>query len=191
MSEGDHSSSREQHHSDWESILEVCIPRLIPSALRLSNGRIYDAEDLVYETICHVLSKNPKDIRNPLRYLFRSLRNTWIDTWKKENAANMESLEAIQDDPARQGELPTVEPEVLRIIKNEELLEELKSGQGPLNDDEKFLINSLLEGQTLEEIAAIVGEDECRTKMRWNALKVKLRYRLRSGKAKAKVAIRK
>lgn len=188
MAEGDDSDSRNQHRLDWEEICLDLMPRLAKRALRLTDGRVPDAEDLTQETICRALiyPKNAGEIRSPLSYLMRMMRNAWIDKWREEDTANMDSLDAILNDPARQAEVPTVEPEILRLAENEGLLQELKLRQGPLSTEEKFLLDSYLAGQTLDEIATSLNEDVRVTKVRWNALKSKLRYRLRGGQQEPK-----
>lgn len=157
-------------------------------ARRLSDGRHQDAEDLVQETFCRALMypMNPEDIRNTRGYLLRVMRNSWVTRWKKEKRALTDSLDAILSNPARQKEHPTVEPEVLRIAKNEELLEQVKQLQGALSGDEKHLLAARLEGQTLEEIAAASNEDEFRTRARWYKLKAKLSRLVKSRLATTK-----
>lgn len=175
-------SSRDQYRAYWSKAYIDYYRRLLGHARRLVKGKTYEAEDLVQEACCRVLTypKNPAEVINPFGYLKCVMHRVWIAKWKSEKTALMESLEAILSDPTRQKEHPTVEPEILRIAENEGLMEELRIKQGPLTKDEKFLLGSLLEGQTIEDIAATLGEDPCRTKTRWYALLAKLRHRIKN-----------
>lgn len=154
-------------------------------ARRLSNGRFHDAEDLVQETFYRALiyPMNPEEIRNPRGYLLRVMRNTWISKWKRERTARTESLDAILDNPALH---PTVEPDVLRIAENNELLEQLSELRGALTHEEKSLLDARLGGQTLEEIAATLNVDEFRTRACWYKLKAKLSRLIKSRNAQTK-----
>jgi RNA polymerase sigma factor (sigma-70 family) len=157
-------------------------------ARRLCNGRHHEAEDLVQETFLRTLiyPMNPEEIRNPRGYLLRVMHNLWVTKWGKEKRALTESLDAIIDNPARQKETPTVEPEIDRMAKNEDLLYQLKELQGALSGDERRLLAARLEGQTLEEIAEEANEDELRTKYRWHKLTAKLSRLIRIRNAKTK-----
>lgn len=181
------AATRDQYISYWCAAYVEYKRPLLEYARRLTNGRTEDAEDLTQETIYRVIKwpKDPGQVSSPLSYFKRVVRNEWISKWDEE-AAHMESLDQIAGDPARRKDLPTVEPEVLRTLENEGLREELKVKQGPLTDDEKSLLKALRRWETLEEVAAELGEDPRVTKTRYRALIAKLRYRVKSGDAKAK-----
>lgn len=173
MAESDHEYD---HHAYLIKAYDEHRKSLQDRGRRLCNGRHHDAEDLVQETFCRALiyPMNPEEIRNPRGYLLCVMRNLWVTKWKREKGALTESLDVILSNSARQKEHPTVEPEVLRIAKNKELLEQLKQLQGALSGDEKRLLAARLKGQTLEDIAAAADEDEFRTRARWYKLKAKL-----------------
>ena len=127
MSEDGNHQSRTQHRPYWEKACEDAYQRLIVGARRLANGRLSDAEDLAQETVCRALiySRNPEEIRNPLSYLLRMMRNTWIDKWTKENTANVESLEGLLST----GKHPMVEPDILRILETRSTRMQYKSSK--------------------------------------------------------------
>lgn len=60
-------------------VCEEFMQRLTAYALRLANGRSYNADDLVQETVCRALlyAANPEKIHNPLGYLLRMMRPTY------------------------------------------------------------------------------------------------------------------
>lgn len=190
MADDNHDNDRDDHHAYLNKAYDEHKKSLDARARRLSNGRLHDAEDLVQETFCRALiyPMNPEEIRNPRGYLLSVMRNVWITKWTKEQQARMESLDAILSDPARQKEHPAVESEVPRIAKNNEMLEELKNIQAALSHDEKDLLAARLAGQTLEEIAVSLNEDECRTRYRWYKLNAKLKRLIKGRNAKTKGA---
>jgi RNA polymerase sigma factor (sigma-70 family) len=182
------AATRDQYNSYWCGAYVEYRQLLVEYARRLTNGRTDEAEDLTQESICRVLKwpKDPGQVSSPLSYFKRVVRNEWRTKWAKEGAHHVESLDQIAGDPARQKDLPTVEPEVLRTLENEGLRKELKAKQGPLTEDEKSLLEALGRWETLEEVAAELGEDPRVTKVRYYALIAKVRYRVKSGNAKAK-----
>lgn len=192
MPDSDHGDGHDQYSDELGAAYEEHKPRLRRRALRLANGNAQEADDLLQDTFLRALSypNEPGVIINLLAYLLRVMHNSWRDKFKKAQKVRMESLDAIQSDPARQGELPRVEPELPRLAKNEDLLKVLRPTLGPLTAAEKFLLTSFLEENTLEQIAVLVGEDPRLTKVRWNALMAKLRARIKSRSAKTKGADR-
>jgi RNA polymerase sigma factor (sigma-70 family) len=179
----DDDASREQYRPFWGNAFEEFDQRLRSYAHRLANGRAYDAEDLVQETACRALiyARNPAEIRNPLSYLLRMMRNVWTDKWARENVANTESL----DDLLSTGRDPVVEPVVQRILESMELQEEMGARQGPLNAREKLLLELHMKGYKTKEIAAELGENVRLTRSDLNAVKAKVRYRIARSKATA------
>jgi DNA-directed RNA polymerase specialized sigma24 family protein len=73
---------------------------------------------------------------------------------------------------------PAIEPDVLRILENEDLLKQLSDKRGPLTPREQLLLTKHLEGYNCAEIAAVLGEDKRLTRSDLNAVRVKVRYRL-------------
>jgi RNA polymerase sigma factor (sigma-70 family) len=178
--EGDRTNN--QYALYWTKVCEDFMQRLIAYALRLANGRAYDAEDLVQETICRALvySKNPEEIKNPLGYLLRIMRNIWITKWRKENTANMESLDTLQNTKTLKNH-PTVAPEVFRILENEELAESLRVLPGPLTTREKLLLGLYLKGYNCKEMGQILNEDARVTRSDLNAVRSKVHQRIKRG----------
>jgi DNA-directed RNA polymerase specialized sigma24 family protein len=154
----------------------------------LAGGNTQDAGDYYQETAYRVLNYSTVfgEINNPLGYMLRVMRNVWIDQQVKANKVHMESLDAMQEDPARRGELPAVAAEVLRFAKNSEFLEELRTVRAAFTRDEKCLLAAVLGGQTLEEIAASSNEDLYRTRARWYKLRAKVKRLIRGRNAQTK-----
>lgn len=177
MSEDDSHHSRNQHRPYWEAICEDTYQRLIVGARRLANGKHSDAEDYVQETVCRVLlySPNPAEIGNPLSYLFGVMRNIWIDKWKKEHTANVESL----DELLSAGKHPMIEPDIFRILENEEHQDAIQAKQEDLTPREKTLLRLHLDGYKAKEIAEKLHEDVRLTRSDLNGVKAKMRYRLK------------
>lgn len=178
--EGDHANN--QYALYWTQVCEDFMQRLTAYALRLVNGRTYDADDLVQETIYRALlySKNPQEIKNPLGYLLHIMRNIWITKWHKENSANMDSLEALQNTKAWKNH-PTVAPDVLRTLESEELAKLLRVLLKPLTAREKRLLKLYFKGYSCKEAAEILKEDVRLTRSDLNAVKSKVRQRIRRG----------
>ncbi len=185
MQEGDHKSN--QHSLYWVEACEEFMQRLIAYALTLANGRSYDADDLVQETVCRALtySENPENIKNTLGYLLRMMRNIWITKWRTENKANTESLDELQSKKALKNH-PTVEPDVFRILENQEFTLKLETLPGPLTTREKELLGLYLKGHTCKEIADILNEDVRLTRYDLNAVKSKVRQRIKKLRKRAK-----
>ena len=180
MQVGNHPSN---HHAlYWANACQESMQRLHTYAMRLANGRSYDAEDLVQETICRALtySKEPESIRNPLGYLLRMLRSIWITKWHKENTANMKSLDELQSESGLKN-YPAVEPDVFRILENEEFALKLKAIPGPLTAREKELLKLYLEAYSCKEMAELLNEDVRVTRYDLNAVKNKLKQRIKRG----------
>ncbi|HEX5733539.1 MAG TPA: RNA polymerase sigma factor [Blastocatellia bacterium] len=185
MKEVEHTSN--QHSLYWAKACEDFMQRLIAYAFRLANGRSYDADDLVQETVCRALtySEDPKGISNPLGYLLRSMRNIWITKWRSEHLMNTESLDELQGKKALKNH-PTVEPDVFRILENEEFAVKLKTLPGPLTAREKGLLKLHLEGYTCIEMSDILQEDVRVTRYDLNAVKSKVRQRIKNGSKQRK-----
>jgi RNA polymerase sigma-70 factor, ECF subfamily len=171
----------------WESFCLLSYGKLLARARKLTNGDVDKAGDLVQETILRILSYPPilADIKEPLAYLFRIMRNAWVDQARRMIGIHLESL----DDPLNvelHKKLPVVQPEVQRNLENKELLEAIKRLRGGLSPREKRLLKLIVEGKEREEIAHIVGEDVRIIRADWNALMAKLRYRAQKAKGNFK-----
>lgn len=179
MTKKDNDGRREQYRPFWEAVCVEFYLRLISKARRLTNGKTHDAEDLAQETVFRVLhySPNPDKIKNHLNYILRAMRHAWMDKWRHDQAAKTDSFEELEE--TKRLNHPAVEPDVLRILENKELLKLLKDNHGPLTNREMFLLTKHLEGYDCAEIAAMLGEDERIVRADLNAVRAKVRYRLK------------
>ena len=172
------SDRRDRHRPFWEQTCVALYERLTSYASRLANGKSYNAADLVQETVARVLSypPNPEQIANPLSYLLTVLRNVWSSSWREQHTAETESLEPLISTGAL--DHLAVEPDVFRILKNEELLKQLSVRKGRLSPREELLLNLYLQGLSCKEIAALLNDNQRLISADLNALLTKLRYRL-------------
>jgi RNA polymerase sigma factor (sigma-70 family) len=180
MTEGEHISNK--HALYWAKACEDSMQRLRAYGLRLANGRSYDADDLVQETVYRTLtySENPERIRNPLGYLLRTMYHIWITKWHTENTANTESLDELQSKKALKNH-PIVEPDVFRILENKELARKFRALLGSLTTREKKLLELYLEGYKCKEIADKWNEDVRLVSVDLNAVKNKVYQRIKRG----------
>jgi RNA polymerase sigma factor (sigma-70 family) len=177
---GDHSQSA--FGPSWQELCVMYYSRLMNGARRLANGRVDEAEDLVQETICQALNykKDPAEVQNPAGYLSRIMFHIWVDKWASENRGNVESLDALLNTDQH----PTVQPEVFRVLHQEELSSRFASDHGPLTEREELLLQLHLKGFKNQEIAEELNEDVRVIRYDLNAVKAKVRYRLKPRKSK-------
>lgn len=167
----------------WEECYKRCKKTLLACALKLVNGKC-EADDLIQETFYRALlySKNPQEIKNPLGYLLRIMRNVHFSKWRKESA-NMVSLDELlsQEGEERRTKFvePAVEPDVQRILENKELMAQFSVMRGPLNAREERLLELYLDGYSCDEIAKQLGEDVRAIRSDLNAVRTKVRARIR------------
>ncbi len=175
-----------RHLAFWERACDDAKQQLISYARRLAKGRVYDADDLFQDTVCRIFVylKNPEDIRNPVAYLLRTMRNVWLDKRRQEDSSNIESL----DDMLNEHRHPTVDPQVTRLLENNDLKNEMQAGKGPLSREEKQLLSLYLEGYKCGEIAGRMNWDVYRTRSELNAVKAKVRYRLKRSRMKKSIS---
>jgi RNA polymerase sigma factor (sigma-70 family) len=178
MTEGAHSTNQVVLY--WTRACEEFMQRLIAYALKLANGKSYDADDLVQETVLHALScsKDPKEVKNPLGYLLRTMRNIWITKWHKEGTDSTDSLDELQQTKTLKNH-PTVAPEVFRILENEELLKAMRVLLRNLAPREKSLLKLYLRGYKCDEIARFLEEDVRLTRSDLNAVRTKVQQRIK------------
>lgn len=184
MTEDDSTNNRNPHLPFWEKICVDLKDTLKTKALRLANGRVQDAEDLVQGTVCRILMypRNPQKIRSPLGYLLVVMRHLWIDKERKERNKKTDSLDELLSKEAKQKQRrkvePAIEPAALRILENNELRARMRAKQGRLTAREELLLAWHFEGYNCKEIAEKLGEDVRLVRHELNALLAKLRGRL-------------
>jgi RNA polymerase sigma factor (sigma-70 family) len=181
----DVSGMSDRNSAFWEKAYENNFKPLCTRARRsLTNGNWAEAEDVVSEAFLRVMYyvKNPETIGNLLGYLWLTSKRVWIGKRKKENTAYMDSLDDLLSD----GLQPTVEPDAIRNLENKELEETIRAKQGALTPREKHLLKLYLEGYSCDEIGSLLDEDVRVVRSDLNAVKAKVRYRLKKSKAKTK-----
>lgn len=168
------------HRDYWAEACMNFHRRLASYARSLTNGRTYDAEDLVQETACRALlySVNPAEIRNPLGYLLRMMRNVWMDKWARQQVADTATLDEVLNTSSH----PTAEPEAYRSLENKEFTAAVLLKTAGLAPREKLLLRLYFEGYEPREIAEELGEDLNRVRYNLNAVRAKVRYRLKAAK---------
>jgi DNA-directed RNA polymerase specialized sigma24 family protein len=187
MSQDESDHGRNDDRSFWDKACVEFSRRFTPDKPGRTDRKVYDIEDRVQDTIYRALfySRNPEEIRDAQHYLSRMMHRVKIDNAKKYNESKIEDVDTLQSKDVRKNPHLAVESDIPRIWKNKELLQELSNKQGDLTEREQLLLKLHLEGNNCEDIAEMLKEDVSRTKADWNALKAKLRYRLKE-KAKTK-----
>jgi RNA polymerase sigma factor (sigma-70 family) len=168
------------YRSRWAQACEENNQRLISYARRLANGNVADADDLVQETIFRVLVHgcNPSRIENLIGYLFRVMQNAWTSKRMKERRESMDSLDDLLIRSALKNQ-PAIDPDVLQILENQEFQKDFKVRKGPLNAREMQILELYLAGYKCQEIAAELNEDKRVIGVELNAVRNKVRYRLK------------
>lgn len=172
----------ESQPSTWEEFCVQFNGPLCANARKLT-GNADDALDLVQETIVRLLSSSCdfQDVKKPLAYAFRSMKNILIDELRKAKRAPHKSL----DDPhdlELQKELPSYQSTMQSELEWKELLGTIKQKSGRLTAGlsarERELYDLMItSGKTIAEISKILKEDIRITRIDCYALKAKLRYR--------------
>lgn len=171
---------RDHYRDLWHQLVLEFYQPLLSWGRRIS-GNPFDAEDLVHETIYRVIRypRDPGTLDHPLHYLRRIMRGVWLDKVRKEAARSMDSIDDPLKSEALENQLPTVEPEAFRNVESAELRDALEALAGPLTPREWDLLKMRLEGMTCEEIAELWSEHVRVITGEWNALKAKIKYRVR------------
>jgi RNA polymerase sigma factor (sigma-70 family) len=177
MSDDAHNKT-ELYRAVWLQACEDNYPRLRSYAWRLAgSGDV--ADDIANETVVKILRllPNPEAIRNKLNYLLRSVHNTWVD-WVKEKS----QLKTISiDDPDNTEVHAMAAPERDADIdaKNEALRLAVRIEMRRLTQRERDVLKLFLEGFTCDEIGTQLGEDSRVISYELNAVRTKVRYRLK------------
>jgi RNA polymerase sigma factor (sigma-70 family) len=168
------------YRSRWARACEENNQHLTSYARRLANGNIDDANDLVQETIFRVMAHgcNPSRINNVIAYLCRIMHNAWTRKRMKERRDSIDSLDDLLTRRALENQ-PAINPDVLQVLENQEFQEDFKVKKGPLNAREMLILELYLDGYKCHEIAAELSEDKYLIGVELNAVRTKVRYRLK------------
>jgi RNA polymerase sigma-70 factor (ECF subfamily) len=149
---------------------------------RRLTGDDDEAEDLVQETFARAMDKRAQFVpgTNLRAWLFRILRNLYIDGWRRAKASPVR--ERLDDeDPAAEG---TVGGEPLRGDEELERLravvaDDIEAALRELSTDARTIVLLDLEGFTQEELAEVLGCNVGTVKSRLSRARAKLRELLR------------
>jgi len=134
-------------------------------------GRASDAEDLVQETFARALAAERNfDGLHIKAWLFRILRNAFIDQYRKGKA------QADLDGPL---DVDRLTAEVSAADVQPLLASELEAAVGALSDDARTVILLDLEGFTEAEVAAVIGCAVGTVKSRLSRARALLRAQLK------------
>lgn len=174
------TKTERDHYRDlwWQTALGLY--QVLLSHARRISGNVFDAEDLVHETVCRVIRypRDPNTLANPLSYLICIMKRVWLDRIVYEASRPTDSLDDPLKAQALEKQLPTIESEAFHTVEIQELREALDVLAGPLSSREWELLRMRLEGMTCEEIAEQWGEHVKVITYDWNALKAKVKYRV-------------
>lgn len=170
-----------QHDHSWEDLFITLHKALYSYAVRLTGGRTESVDDLVQDTIVRILrsSHGPTELKSPLAYMLHTMRTVLIDQARK-----VKHIQISLDDPSveLQNQLPSLEPSTQRDLENKELLDVIRLKSAKLSSRERCLLELMLNGLDCKEISNILNEDVRITRADSNALKAKLKYRLKYSK---------
>src|SRR5262245_35222818 len=123
------------------------LPRLRSYALSLTNDREF-ADELVQSTVVNALAQQAafRPGSNMVAWLFRILRNAWIDTYRRRRPTD----EINEDTTAALSASPSQETSLLKA-------EFLKAFATLRPHHREALVLSVIEGQSYEQIAAHAG----------------------------------
>jgi RNA polymerase sigma factor (sigma-70 family) len=172
------ADTRSQYALYWTNVYKALWSRLLAYALVLTNGNHCYAEDLVQEAFCRVFKylTNPERIKNPFAYLKTIIQHIWVTNWRRERTAITVSWDELLSKDATQE--PAMQPDVERILLNDELRDLMNDWKGPLTADEQELLRLHLEGFSCQEIAEQFGQDVPLIRVKLNALVSKVRSRI-------------
>jgi RNA polymerase sigma factor (sigma-70 family) len=176
------SNIRESNALFWERAYLKYFGRMCALALRiLTNGNWADAEDIVSEAFQRAMRyvENPEEIASVSAFMWVIVKRVWLAKLARERPALMVSLDELTESR----EHPTVEPSAERDLELKELIKLLRASLGPLKSREVTLLRLYLRGYKPKDMAAELKEDVRITRVDFNALKAKLRYRLMKAKA--------
>lgn len=169
----------------WAAVVEREYPRLLRYARRLAYANHDDAEDMVQEAACRILDSrvDPTVVQSQVSYLRTVIRNVWLDERRKrpmitvsyDDDANEGIRIQLVDEQASNVMQSRIEDRELTDIFGRLLREEL----GYLQKREHKLLLMHLQGLNTMEIAEELGEDVRVVRYNLNAIKSRMRYRLK------------
>ena len=146
---------------------------------RRMTGDDDEAEDLVQETFARAMDKQAQFVpgTNLRAWLFRILRNLYVDGWRRAKASPVR--ERLDDEDSAAGET-MVAGEPLRGDEELERLravvaDDIEGALRQLSVDARTIVLLDLEGFTQEELAAVLGCNVGTVKSRLSRARAKLR----------------
>ena len=164
----------------WEHAYMENFPTLCARASRqLTKGNLVDAEETVSEAFARVMryAVRPEVIENPLSYLWTVVKRVWSTQKLSKDKAMLESLDSMSADAIDRIAAVSVEPEVLKMLDQDENRNQLKLKLGPLSLQEKQLVDFYLKGYSWNEVADELGVDVKQIQFRWYRFTARQRYR--------------
>lgn len=164
----------------WEHAYMENFPTLCARASRqLTKGNTVDAEETVSEAFARVMryAVRPEVIENPLSYLWTVVKRVWSTQKVSKDKAMLESLDSMSAEAIDRIAAVSVEPEVLKMLDQDENRNQLKLKLGPLSLQEKQLVDFYLKGYSWNEVADELGVDVKQIQFRWYRFAARQRYR--------------
>ena len=149
---------------------------------RRLTGDDDEAEDLVQESFARAMDKRAQFVpgTNLRAWLFRILRNLYVDGWRRAKASPVrEHLD--EEDPAAEGmvaEEPLRGDEELERMRGV-VADDIEAALQELSVDARTIVLLDLEGFTQEELAEVLGCNVGTVKSRLSRARAKLRELLR------------
>jgi len=123
---------------------------LLPAVRRFAyslTGSVHDADDLLQNTVERVLSREPPDDVDLLKWMFRVCRNLWIDEYRSRKVRN----NAAQDPGLQAQQIFDGEKAIYQQIT----LNQVDAAMQQLPDEQRTIISLVaVEGLSYSEVAA-------------------------------------
>lgn len=175
----------------WEQAYTDNFATLCARASRLlTKGNVHDAEDTVSEAFTRAMryTVQPEVIANPVSYMWTIIKRVWTTKVTGADETEVESLDALSADAIESQRAVRVEPEVLRVLEQEETRRQLKLKLGPLTLEEQQLVDFRLKGYSWTEVAEELDEDVRKLQFRWYRFTARQRYRNNKLRARTQAA---